>query len=99
MERKVVVFPAANQAKPDSTGGEPPDMEQRLRHLEEDVAVIKSNYATKVDIADLSTEMHKGFGDLRAEMHSLTRQLIMWSVGTILTGMALVFAILKWLSP
>jgi hypothetical protein len=64
------------------------NMEQRLRHIEEDVAIIKSNYSTREDVANL-----------RADMHSLARQQIMWSVGTILTGMALVFAILKWLSP
>jgi transcriptional accessory protein Tex/SPT6 len=94
----IIDFPTEDIAQRTS-GGEPPDMEQRLRHLEEDVAVIKSNYATREAIADLRAEMHKGFGDLRAEMHRLARQQIMWSVGTILTGMALVFAILKWLSP
>jgi hypothetical protein len=52
------------------------------------VAVIKSNYATGEDVANL-----------RADMHNLARQQIMWSVGTILSGMGIVFAILKWLAP
>ncbi len=32
------------------SGGEPPDMEQRLRHLEQDVAVIKSTMATSAEL-------------------------------------------------
>lgn len=63
--------------RPVHTGGEPPDMEQRLRHLEQDVAVIKSTMATS------------------AELHSLLRQNIMWSVGTIIGMGALVLAIVR----
>lgn len=60
-------------------------MEQRLAHLEKDVEVIKATMATKADVMEL-----------KAEMHSLLRQNIMWSVGTIIAVGALVFAIVRY---
>jgi hypothetical protein len=60
-------------------GGEPPydgTMEERVVKLENDVsatrtdvALIRSNYATKIDVSDLRTEVHVEFGKMRAEMH------------------------------
>jgi len=61
-------------------------LESDMRSLREDVAVIKSNYATKSDIADL-----------RTELHSSLRQQTMWSVGTIIGVAGLVFAIMRFL--
>ncbi|KJZ10430.1 hypothetical protein TW86_14120 [Halomonas sp. S2151] len=61
-------------------------LETDMRSVREDVAVIKSNYATKTDIADL-----------RAELHSCLRQQTMWSVGTIIAMAGLVFAIMRFL--
>jgi len=78
-----------------SDDGDPPmsDLTARVEHLEadmrsvrEDVAVIKSNYATKADISEM-----------RAEMHSALRQQTMWSVGTIIAMAGLVFAIMRFL--
>jgi hypothetical protein len=50
-------------------------MEQRIEKLEIDVAAIKvdvatilSNYATKADIADLRSEMHKATSDMQKWM-------------------------------
>lgn len=50
-------------------------MEQRIEKLEMDVAAIKvdvatmlSNYATKADIADLRSEMHKATSDMQKRM-------------------------------
>lgn len=40
-------------------GGEPPDMEQRLRHLEQEVAVVKATMATKADLAKTETNIIK----------------------------------------
>jgi len=68
-----------------SSGGEPPNMEERLRNLEQSVAVIESNYATKADIAEL-----------KAELHSSLRQQTMWSVGTVLAVAGIVFAIIRY---
>lgn len=70
--------------RPVDSGGEPPDMDERLRKLEQSVAVMESNYATKADIADL-----------KAELHSSLRHQTMWSVGTILTTAGVVFAIIR----
>lgn len=71
-----------------TTGGEPPDMEQRIAHLERDVEVIKATMATKADVSEL-----------KADMHSLLRQNIMWSVGTIIAVGGLVFAIMRFAGP
>ncbi|NHH86535.1 hemolysin XhlA [Cobetia sp. MB87] len=63
-------------------------LEADVRTLREDVAVIKSNYATKADINELKAE-------LKAELHSSLRLQTMWSVGTIIAAASLVFAIMR----
>lgn len=70
--------------RPVDSGGEPPDMEQRLRNLEQDVAVIKTTMSTKSDVSEI-----------RVEVHSLLRQHIMWNVGSIIAMAGLVFAIMR----
>jgi hypothetical protein len=87
-------------------GGEPPDMEQRLRHLEQDMVSVKAtlghiqgtlntSVATKADLFELKGELKSEVRDLRAEMHSLMRQQIMWNVGSIIAVAGVVFAILR----
>ncbi|MDT8895666.1 hypothetical protein RSO41_13495 [Halomonas sp. I1] len=61
-------------------------LETDMRSVREDVAVMKSNYATKSDISEL-----------RAELHSSLRQQTMWSIGTIIAMAGLVFAIMRFL--
>lgn len=80
--------------RPVDTGGEPPDMEQRLRHLEQDVAVIKSTMATTEGLSEVKQELL----EFKAEVHSLLRQQIMWSVGTIIATGGLVFTIMRFTS-
>lgn len=70
--------------RPLDGGGEPPDMEQRLRSLEQEVHVIRETMATREDLHGL-----------RAEMHSLLRQQTMWTVGSIIAMGSLVFAIVR----
>lgn len=72
-----------------SGGGEPPDMDARLRHLETEVAIIRETIVTRDQLAG-------EIGSLRAEMHSLLRQQTMWSVGTIIAMAGLVFAIVQY---
>lgn len=45
--------------RPQDGGGEPPDMEQRLRHLEQEVAVIKETMATRESLAKAETNIIK----------------------------------------
>lgn len=67
-------------------GGEPPmnDLEARVRNLETDISVIKSNYATKTDIADLRVELHKSIS-------SQTK----WLAGTIIGVATISLAVAK----
>ena len=44
--------------KPQDGGGEPPDME-RLRQLEQEVAIIKETMATKESLAKMETNIIK----------------------------------------
>lgn len=62
----------------DGEGGGPhdPDMETRVKKLEDDMlliktdlGIIKANHATKADVAALETSIHK-------ELHALTWKLI-----------------------
>ena len=62
-------------------GGNMIELEKRVRAIETDVAVIKSNYATKADISDLRTEISK-------EIHTQTR----WLIATVLTVVTAVIA-------
>ena len=87
-------------------GGNMGDLSERVKALEQNVAVIETKIdglATKAELekglGDLRTEMAKGFGDLRTEMHSLGRQMAMWSVTTILAAAAIVFAIMRFFPP
>ncbi|AQU84908.1 MULTISPECIES: hypothetical protein [unclassified Halomonas] len=45
--------------RPHDGGGEPPDMEQRLRQLEQEVAIIKETMATKESLAKVETNIIK----------------------------------------
>jgi len=79
------------KARQPKDGGEPPDMEQRIANLERDVSVVKATMATKEGVSDLKFELL----EFKAEVHSLLRQNIMWSVGTIIAMGGLVFAIMR----
>lgn len=68
----------------DGGNGSGGGMEERIANLERDVDVIKATMATKADVLEL-----------KVEMHSLLRQNIMWSVGTIIAMGGLVFAIMR----
>ncbi len=65
-------------------GGNMSEIEKRVRALENDIAVIKSNYATKTDISDLKVYFSN-------ELHSQTR----WFVGAIFTFFGLLIAAWK----
>jgi ABC-type metal ion transport system substrate-binding protein len=59
---------------------------ERLTMLEVDVAVIKSNYATKEDIAKIKEDIAKSEGTL-----------LKWFIGTAVTMTSLAFAAAKFL--
>ena len=74
-------------------------LEVRVTHLEKDVSEIKSDIKViQKDLTDFRVEASKEFGNVRAEMHSLARQTIMWNVGSIFTASALAFAIMRYLN-
>lgn len=55
---------------------------ERLTAIEKDVAVIKSNYATKEDVAALR-------GDMKAAVAEAKNSIIMWVVSAILLAQVL----------
>jgi hypothetical protein len=40
----------------------------------------------RAEIADLRSEMHQGFGGIRAEMSERLREQTMWMAGSLVTG-------------
>jgi hypothetical protein len=82
-----------NQGSGGSSGGGTGGggMEQRIANLERDMSVIKATMATKEDLNEVKIEL-MGF---KVEVHSLLRQNIMWSIGTIVAMGGLVFAIMR----
>ncbi|SIQ11232.1 hypothetical protein SAMN05421647_102234 [Marinobacterium stanieri] len=71
-------------------------MEQRLRHLEQDMATVKTTLGHMQENMNTNMATKADLFDLKAEMHSLLRQHIMWNVGSILAAAGLVFAIMRW---
>lgn len=60
---------------------------ERLSALERDVAVIRSNYATKADIAEL-----------QASIAALEAKMLKWFIGTAITMAGVAFAAAKWIN-
>lgn len=78
-------------------GGGDDMLEKRVKQLEDDlngikvdVAVIKSNYATKVDISGVSKEV----SDLKAEMHSALRTQAFTIIGSVITAVGIGVAVI-----
>lgn len=72
-------------------------LEKRVKQLEDDlngikvdVAVIKSNYATKVDVSGVSKEV----SDLKAEMHSALRTQAFTIIGSVITAVGIGVAVI-----
>ncbi len=105
-------------------GGTMSDLERRVGHLETDVrtisnnlhalvadtAAIKSNYASKADIANLKTELKTDIADLKLELKtdiasikneiaSANLNQTRWMIGTLLAAISLVFAIQRFSPP
>lgn len=69
-----------------SGGGEPPHndpMEPRIAALEARLDTLVPTLATKGDLAELKTEMHKGFAEM-----------IKWIVGSALAGIAVFITVM-----
>lgn len=70
-------------------------MEERIRHLEQDMVSVKGTLQHMQSTLDTSMATKADVLELKAEVHSLLRQQIMWSVGTIIAMGGLVFAIMR----
>lgn len=81
-------------------GGEPPmnDIEARVRNLETDISVIKSNYATKSDIESLKVMVAKVEGSIepiRTDMHKEINKMLIWLIASMFTVAGLSIAAAK----
>jgi hypothetical protein len=102
-------WPKANPEDELAGGGGPPHdggMEARVAKLEEtmqgvreDLAVIKSNYATKADIADTKTVVEKvatSVANVVAEIARTETSMIKWFIGTAVVLASLTFGAAKY---
>jgi hypothetical protein len=47
----------------------------------------------RAEIADLRSQMHQGFGGIRAEMNDRFREMTMWMAGSLVTGIGVAVGI------
>jgi len=57
--------------------------------MEQVIARLEATVATKADIGELRSELHKATGELRWELHKAVSDLIKWIVGTLFVAVAL----------
>ena len=60
-------------------------LELQLIHLEQDVAVIKSNYVTKNDLTEVKLELKEDVSALRVELHQSITAQTKWIAATMIT--------------
>jgi glutathione S-transferase len=70
---------------------------ERLSAVERDVAVIRSNYVTKADLAEVQATLQASIAALEANMTALEARMLKWFIGTAITLAGLAFAAARWI--
>jgi hypothetical protein len=97
----------------DGGGGNMSDLERRVGNLETDVrsirdnlnllvtdvTVIRSNFASKTDIADLKTELKIDISGIKTEIANSAHTQTRWIIATIITVISVSIAIQRFLPP
>jgi hypothetical protein len=83
----------------DGGGGNMSELIKRVGAIEIDVAVIKSNYATKTDIAELKTELKADILGIKADISNASHTQTKWIIATIVTVISASIAIQRLLPP
>ncbi|MES2075714.1 MAG: hypothetical protein V4462_08875 [Pseudomonadota bacterium] len=89
----------ANQARADYAGkmeARLDRMEGRLTAIEADVAVIRSNYATKEDLAKLRNEIFEGRADFHKTIYEQTWKILHFMTGVVVAVVGAVYFIARY---
>jgi hypothetical protein len=81
----MATHPTSDQSTTDQILERPGDIERRLSAVEINLAVVKSNYATKEDIAKLHETIAAGDHRLELKMAQMETRLIKWFIATAIT--------------
>jgi hypothetical protein len=71
--------------------GQPNGNERRLAAVERDVAVIRSNYATREDVVRFESKVQDRLSSIASHVNEMENRLVRWIFGTFVALAAIAF--------